>query len=115
MLETKYARDQSFSSRKKWQEVSIMSQGKITTREWQEFEVNFKYAWHQVRDATKEEARRLIIQKLPGFILRWVTEEEERRTADTPTVCMFVSAEKTSCGCGGGSEAEFENFPSQGC
>ena len=62
--------------------------GKITSREWEDFEVNFRTAWKNVKDTTPEEARRILLQKLPGFILRWVAEEEERRLITTPTVRM---------------------------
>ena len=37
-----------------------------------------------------DEARRLVLQRVPSFILRWVTEEEERKMFDSPTVRMNV-------------------------
>jgi len=77
-LEGKYARDQTISSRKTWQEVFLVNNGKVTARECQDFEVNFKSAWHQVKDSTEDEARRMLISKLPHFLLRWLTEGEEK-------------------------------------
>ena len=64
------------------QDAFLVNNGKTTTWEWHEFEVSFKYAWYQVKNVSQEETKRLIIQKIPGFILKWVAEEEERRTCD---------------------------------
>jgi hypothetical protein len=89
-IDAKYARDQPICMRKKWQEVSMVTQGKITAREWQEFVVNFKSARRQVTDSTEEEARRLLLQKLPPFIFNWVTEEQERRTTHNPRMKITV-------------------------
>ena len=85
-ISAKYSRDQNVGARKRWEEVFIYNQGKITSREWEDFEVNFRTAWKNVKDSTPEEARRVLLQKLPPFILKWVTEEEERKMFSVPTV-----------------------------
>ena len=38
--------------------------------------------------ATNYGAKRLLLQKVPNFILKWVTEEEERRSISNPTIKM---------------------------
>ena len=90
-VQSLYSRDIGIGARKRWEDVYLFNQGKVTTREWQEYEVNFKSAWHEVRGATEEEARRLLLAKVPSFILKWITEEEERRHLANPTVRIYVT------------------------
>ena len=99
-LDLIHSKNQEFGTRKKWQEVTLFNQGKVTTREWQEFEVNFKLARQGVKDVSEGEAKRLLLQKTPPFILRWITEEEERRTMNQPTVRMNVPRNITVAGVG---------------
>ena len=87
-VQAKYSRDQNVGARKRWEEVFIYNQGKITSREWEDFEVNFRTAWKNVKDTTPEEARRVLLAKLPPFTLKWVAEEEERKVLSAPTVRM---------------------------
>jgi len=87
-MNARFSRDQNIGARRKWEEVTLYNQGKITSREWRDFEATFVLAWQEVEGATKEEARRLLLQKLPKFILNWVTEEEERRSISKPTIKM---------------------------
>ena len=87
-MNARFSRDQNIGARRRWDEVVIFNQGKVTTREWRDFEASFVLAWHEVEGATKDEARRLLLQKVPNFILKWVTEEEERRSFSNPTIRM---------------------------
>jgi len=87
-MKARFSRDESIGARRQWEEVSIFNQGKTTTREWRDFEASFISAWQEVDGATKGEARRLLLQKVPSFILRWITEEEERRSFTNPTIRM---------------------------
>ena len=95
-MNAKFSRDRSIEARRKWEEVVIYNPGKVTSREWRDFEASFISAWQEVEGATSEEARRLLFTKIPGFILRWVMEEEERRSLVNPTVRMNVPKEITS-------------------
>ena len=97
-LQDKYSKDQSFGARKRWEEICLMNPGKITSRDWEDFEANFLTAWHGVKDTTEEEARRMLLQKLPGFITRWITEEEERKILSKPTVKMNVPGDTHEVG-----------------
>ena len=97
-LQDKYSKDQNIGARKRWDEVCLLNPGKITSREWEDFEANFLTAWKAINDTTEEEARRMLLQKLPGFITRWVTEEEERKMLVRPTVKMNVPGETHEVG-----------------
>eukprot|EP00667_Euglena_gracilis_P004907 EG_transcript_4936 len=46
-LEGKYAGTQSECARKKWYDVNLVNQGKITVQEWRDFVINFRIAWRQ--------------------------------------------------------------------
>ena len=83
-----FSRDKDIGARQRWEEVSIFHSGRIGTREWRDFEASFITAWHGVEGATRDEARRLLLQKIPSFVLNWITEEEERRSISNPTIRM---------------------------
>ena len=87
-MDAKFSRDQSIEARRRWEEVIIFNPGKITSREWRDFEASFITAWQEVEGASGEEARRLLLAKVPTFILKWITEEEERRSLANPTIRM---------------------------
>ena len=89
-LEVKYGQDQGLSLRKKWQDVSLPTAGRVTCQEWEEFRVNFQIAFDNVKDASPGEARRLLMQKVPVFIYSWIVEEEDRRRTLKPTVKINV-------------------------
>ena len=89
-MDAKFSRDQSIEARRRWEEVVIFNPGKITSREWRDFEANFVSGWQEVQGASGEEARRLLLAKVPNFILKWITEEEERRSLAKPTIRMNV-------------------------
>ena len=97
-MNVKFSRDQNIGARRRWEEVFIFNAGKVTSREWRDFEANFISAWQEVEGASPDEARRLLLQKIPNFILKWVTEEEERRTFTNPTIRMNVPMEMTEEG-----------------
>jgi hypothetical protein len=87
-LEVKYGQDQDLRLRKNWQDVSLQTQGKLTCREWEEFESKFRSTMDFVKDVTPGEAVRLLHTKLPHFVQSLISEEEERIRSSTPTVCM---------------------------
>ena len=89
-LEVKYDQDQDLRLRKNWQEVSLHTQGKVTCREWEDFEGKFRAAMDLVRDVTPGEAVRLLHTKVPYFVQNMITEEEERKRMSAPTIRMNV-------------------------
>ena len=97
-MNAQFSRDKNIGARKKWEEVFLYNMGKVTSREWRDFEANFISAWHGVEGATGEEARRVLINKLPNFVVKWVTEEEERRNLASPTIKINVPMEMTEEG-----------------
>ena len=92
-MNARFSRDQNIGARRYWEEIVLYNPGKVGSREWREFEANFVTAWKEVEGATGEEARRLLLSRVPNFILRWVTEEEERRSFANPTVKMNAPPE----------------------
>ena len=52
---------------------------KIGIQQLDEFRVNFKLAWVDVPDTTPQEARRVLLEKLPSFMRRWVVESEAKK------------------------------------
>ena len=86
-LEAMYGRAQSESMRKKWHDVQMpRGIGKVTPQHFQEFRVNFKLAMADVPDATPEEARRLLREKMPPFMEKWVIELEAKRMKNHPII-----------------------------
>ena len=76
-LEMKFGRAQSESMRKRWLDVQMpKSSGKYSVHAFDEFRVNFKLACADVPDTTKEEARRVLFDKLLPFMKKWVVEAE---------------------------------------
>jgi hypothetical protein len=94
-LEGKYGRDQGLCLRKKWEEIKLEQQGRVTMQEWDEFQIRFRSLWKQIKDATPDEAKRLLMHKLPPFIFSWVVEEEDRRTNETPKFSLTVPSRFT--------------------
>lgn len=80
-LQVRYGHDSSTTARKKWQEIRVQTQGKLTPDEWRKFAIQFKLAMHEVGGVTGGEARRMLVAKLPYYAKGWVTEQEnfERR------------------------------------
>ena len=60
--------------------------GKIKVQNLKEFEVKFSDAWKDVSDSSPEEGHRVLLTKLPDWIRRWVMEEQDRISNQTPTV-----------------------------
>lgn len=90
-LEAKFSRAQSENMRKKWLEIQIpKTGGKITAQHFDEFRVNFKLAMADVLDVTPEEARRVLREKLPPFMCRWVVEGEAKKMKNRPLVEMVM-------------------------
>ena len=79
-LEAKFGRAQSENMRKKWLGVQMSKNwGKVTLQDFDEFRVSFKLALADVLDATPEVARRVLCDKLPPFMRKWVVDLEAKR------------------------------------
>lgn len=90
MLEARFAPHKKLGARRAWVEVALQNQGKITSGHWHNFWVKFKIAWLRVQDATPDEAYRMLLSKLPNFMINWVVEEQESRNRKHPMVNVRV-------------------------
>ena len=68
----------------------IAHQGRITSREWRDFEVRFKMAMRKVSDANDGEAHRLLMDRLPNFMVGWVVAETAKLP---PCAVMHIQGE----------------------
>ena len=92
-LEARFGKAQGEHLRKKWLDIQISKGfGKIGVQQLDEFRVNFESAWMDVPNATPEESRRVLLEKLPPFMRKWVIESEARRMKSRPII-EFVAKE----------------------
>lgn len=90
LLEAKFGRAQSESMRKRWLEVQLpKGSGKCSVQTFDEFRVHFKLACAYVPDVTKEEARRVLLEKLTPFMRKYVVEAESKKMRERP-VCEIA-------------------------
>ena len=90
-LEAKFGRAQSENMRKRWMDVQMpRNPGKLVLQHFDEFRVNFRLALADVPDATPDEARRVLCDKLPSFMRRWVVEAEAKRMKTQPIVELVL-------------------------
>ena len=90
-LEAKFGRAQSENMRKKWLQVEMpRNSGKVTAQQFDEFRVNFRLALVDVPDATQEEARRVLGEKLHPFMRKWVIEAEAKKMKSRPIVELLL-------------------------
>ena len=68
IFEALYSTDGSAKLRKKWNEVTIATSGKITSRQLRELQVNFLGCADEVKDTNGAEIQRILLQKLPPFM-----------------------------------------------
>ena len=85
-MEERHGSAKKLGLRKVWQETNLPTGKKIGKEEWQDFQIRFETARHDVEDATPDEAYRLLIEKLPPFISNWVVEQEDKMTRQKPTL-----------------------------
>ena len=69
-MQSKYARDLPTTARSKWNGVTLYNPGRVTIREWEDFEADFKCAWHNVKNASEEEAMRMLLGKILVFVFK---------------------------------------------
>ena len=83
-LVARYGEQQSTCARRRWHDLELQAQGKLTNKEWRDFKVKFMDIWDDVPGAGDEEAYQILVAKIPSFALQWVIEEQEKRKARTP-------------------------------
>jgi hypothetical protein len=66
MLEARFGPDKRLGARKAWQEVSLPWHGKLSSKEWNDFWVNFRMGWARVPEATHDDAYHLLMNKVPN-------------------------------------------------
>ena len=89
-LKGKFDKDKNMGARRIWQEVQLPNSEKINGETWREFEINFKAAKMNVSDASGEEATRLLMSRLPPFILNWVVEHMETMAMKRPKLGIIL-------------------------
>ena len=85
-FKARYGPGRHLGARKRWYDVTLPNAGKVTREEWHNFWIQFCTASHNVRDATPEEASRLILGRVPAFIAGWIIEEQEKKSQRKPVV-----------------------------
>ncbi len=87
-MEDRYGVHRDRGTRQKWQDISIHTEGKISPREWESFRVRFQMAQKEVNDATEEEAYRMFMNKIPQFMITWISEKEYKLNEQNPVILM---------------------------
>jgi len=80
-LDLRFGDDPTEGARRKWEQVELPKTGRITMMDFLGFEAEFNAARARVKDATDNEARRLVLAKLPISLSKLIFEEEERRNS----------------------------------
>jgi hypothetical protein len=86
ILEERFGEGRGMSMRRKWQEISLVNHGKIQMTQFKDFETKFKLGELEIKDVTPHESYRMLISKLPSFMLTWVVEEEQKLLESRPTL-----------------------------
>ena len=89
-FEARYGSSASNKMRKKWQEISLPTAGKITTKHLREFQVSFLASADDVKDCTPQETRRLLLLKIPPFMKNWVVDYEQKMDLESPIIQMVT-------------------------
>ena len=85
-FEARYGSSASNKMRKKWHEITLPTAGKITTKQFREFQINFLACADDVKDCTPQETRRLLLLKIPPFMKNWVVDFEQKMDMDSPII-----------------------------
>lgn len=62
-FEERYASGGTGKMRRKWQEITLPTSGKVSAKQFREFQVNFLATAEDIKDITPQEVRRLLMQK----------------------------------------------------
>ena len=88
VLERRHGNLQVDSLRRKWDSLMLPRNGRITTKEFKKFEVDFRTIWMEVKDANPSEARRKLLSKMPQYMVQWVMEAQDRKNKERPWVLL---------------------------
>ena len=89
-FEARYSTGGVAKLRKKWNEVSMNTSGKISSKQLREFQVNFLSCADYVKDTTPQEVRRVLMQKLPPWMKTWVAEAEQKKERNRSIVQIIA-------------------------
>ena len=86
VLEKRFGEGRSIGKRQKWKEISLNNNGKIQMAQFKDFETRLRLGELEVKDSTPQESYRMLMDKLPSFMVTWVIEAEEKLAQSRPTV-----------------------------
>jgi hypothetical protein len=89
-IKARYAPENNFEARRAWYNISLKTPGKTTRADWNDFWVRFMSAQLSVKDTSAEEAFWLLLNRVPEFISKWITEDSCIKTQKNPRVRMFA-------------------------
>ena len=95
-LKAHYGSFPSLAARKIWHEIFLQTSNRMKPFEWREFWTRFSLARVNVKDSTEEEAYRLLLSRIPHFIIKWVIEEQRNRSSKKCQVRLQAIANLTS-------------------
>ena len=78
-LDERFSKGQPMMARKKLDRVELPEKGKIRTQEFKDFEIQFSDALKNIHDMGPEEARRILLCKMPDWMRVWILEEEAKK------------------------------------
>ncbi len=85
-LDDRFSKGQPMMARKKLDRVELPEKGKIRTQEFKTFEIRFSDALKNIHDMGPEEARRILLCKMPDWMRVWILEEEAKKNAENPVL-----------------------------
>ena len=85
-MDDRFGWGQPILARCKIEKVELPGTDKIKTEDFKTFEIQFSDALKNIRDIGLEEARRLLLCKLPDWMRVWVVEEEAKRNSENPVL-----------------------------
>ena len=71
-----------------WENIACHNPGNVTFEDWRKFEIEFCMAWHDVPDATGEEAYKMLLPKIPHSLRPDLMEKDGKLASKKPRVCI---------------------------
>ena len=82
-------------ARARWENLVCKNLRNVSFQDWREFETEFLEAWGNVRDATEEEAYKMLLSKIPHKYRDKVFSQDMKKYGAKPTVFMCNIGEYT--------------------
>lgn len=79
-----YDRNQENATRRKLEELQLPNSGRITLRNFENFQREFQAIAHEIPDMSKKELITCFRKKLPNFFVKWVVAEETVKDEQKP-------------------------------